>query len=387
MDTLGFALASVSPHTTDHTLSESLNATTDSTTATSSISTTNSMSTTSSDGTASESPGSHNKSGSGAPAGTVAGAAVGCLAGGLILGALAAFFLLGRRGKRNKHYRQQGQIASKELDHSPPDPDPPSNDVKLNRFLLDTIPNKELMSELRALGDLVNMHVENNYQFQPVSINSSAMTQSILDLGFPPASGDVAAALCLNPRTRVVGLRHVISHIAFASIDFNAPTPLSMLPVPMASFLQSLPSVEPQSSNSPETCLALSRWRVLSAFLLHPTRGERTPLAPSEETAVSQAQRLASALNTVLYHFVSSDPGKRQAQTEHLEGVMMEFAKFGHILLSQPSDWRLIYDTSTAGVGQRSVIVCAGLEKMSHRDGRPYGSPQLVEAPRVIQVA
>jgi len=109
-------------------------------------------------------------------------------------------------------------------------------------------------------------------------------------------------------------------------------------------------------------------------------------LSPYEETAVPQAKRLVSALNTVLCHFVSSEPGKFQAQTEHLESVMMEFAKFGHILLSQPSDWRLIYEASMAGVGQRAVIVCAGLEKLSHRDGRPYGSPHLVEAPRIIQV-
>lgn len=64
----------------------------------------------------------------------------------------------------------------------------------------------------------------------------------------------------------------------------------------------------------------------------------------------------------------------------------MEFAKFGYALLSQPGDWRFMYEPSTADMGQRAVVVCAGLEKLSHRDGRPYGSPQLVEAPRVVQV-
>ncbi|KAM5376422.1 hypothetical protein ACJZ2D_005476 [Fusarium nematophilum] len=321
------------------------------------------------------------------PAGAIAGAAVGCLVAGLLLGVLAAFFLHRRRGKKGKRYRQRGPVTTKELDLSSPDHHSPSNDIQLDCFLLDATPNRELVSELRALGDLVHMHVENNYQFQAVQANSSAITQSILNLGFPQASADAVATLCLDPRTRAVGLRHVISRIAFASIDFNARSSLSMLPAPIAAFLQSMPPVEPHSGNPLATSLALSKWRVLSAFLLHPARSERTPLALSEATAIPQSNGLASALNTVLHHFVPSEPGQCEAQTEHLKDVILEFAKFGYVLLSQGSDWRFTYETSTAGESQRAVVVCAGLEKLSHRDGRRYGSPQLVEAPRVVLVS
>ncbi|KAH6970723.1 hypothetical protein BKA56DRAFT_559181 [Ilyonectria sp. MPI-CAGE-AT-0026] len=328
------------------------------------------------------------KPSAGISAGAIVGAAIGSLVFGLILGALGAFFLLRSRKKKHRRHRHRGEFLAAEKPRGSPNYDtPPSTDINLEHFLLDASPEKELVLELQALGDLIRMHVENNYHLQPVQANPAALTSSILKLGLPSASANETAILCVNPQTRAIGLRHLISHVAFVSIDFNARSPLSMLPAPMAAFLQSIPPNQPRAGNSAETSLALSKWRALSAFLLHPTREERTPLPPSETAVVPQAQGLAAALNTVLSHFVSQEPGRREAQADHLKAVMLEFTSFGYMLLSQPIDWQFIYEARTGVMNDQAVVTCAGLERLGRRDGGQDSTPLVARAPEVIRVS
>ncbi|KAH7123082.1 hypothetical protein EDB81DRAFT_766032 [Dactylonectria macrodidyma] len=309
--------------------------------------------------------------------GAIAGVAIGCLLLGLALGALAVFIFCRRRGKKRRHHhRPRGEFLAEKESVLPHDSSPTS--INLDHFLLDTTPDKEIVSELRALGDLVSMHVDNNYHHQPVQTDPSALAASISKLGFHAASASTIASLCCNPQTRAVGLRHFISHVIFTSIDFSARSPLSMLPAPVAAFLASIPMTE----DSTETSLAFSKWRALSAFLLHPNRTERTPLIPSEAATIPQAQGLTSALNTVLSIFVSH----RESQVEHLQAVILEFANFGYVLLSQPSDFRFVYKASSQDGGDRAIVVCAGLEKLSRRDGGSVVSSALVRAPEVVRV-
>ncbi|KAH7013011.1 hypothetical protein EDB80DRAFT_774380 [Ilyonectria destructans] len=322
------------------------------------------------------------KSSTGISGGAIAGAAIGSLVFGLILGALGAFFLLRSRKKKHRRHRPRGEFLATEKPRGSP-----NTDIKLEHFLLDATPDKELALELQALGDLIRMHVENNYHLQPVQANPVALTSSILKLGLPSASANETAILCVNPQTRAIGLRHLISHVAFVGIDFNARSPLSMLPAPMAAFLQSIPPKQPRAGNSAETSLALSKWRALSAFLLHPNREERTPLSPSETAVVPQAQGLAAALNTVLSHFVSQEPGRREAQAEHLKAVMLEFTSFGYMLLSQPIDWQFVYEARTGDMNERVVVTCAGLERLGRRDGGQDSPPLVVRAPEEIHLS
>lgn len=327
------------------------------------------------------------KPSTGISAGAIAGAAIGSLVLGLILGALGAFFLLRSRKKKHRRHRHRGEFLAAEKSRGSPNYDtPPSTDTKLEHFLLDATPETDLVLELQALGDLIRMHVENNYHLQPVQASPAALTSSILKLGLPSASANETAVICINPQTRVLGLRHLISHVAFVSIDFNARSPLSLLPAPMAAFLQSIPPNQPRAGNTAETSLALSKWRALSAFLLHPTREERTPLPPSETAAVPQAEGLAAALNTVLSHFVSQEPGRREAQADHLKAVMLEFTSFGYMLLSQPIDWQFIYEARTVGMGDQAVVTCVGLERLDRRDGGQDSPPLVARAPELIRV-
>lgn len=173
-----------------------------------------------------------------------------------------------------------------------------------------------------------------------------------------------------------------------------------MLPVPVAALLQTMPAADRQSEHTKRgkrassrtthlptfmltteiaTTHALSNWRRLSAFLLHPDPSQRTSLPVSETVVSSQAQALTGALNTFLDNFVSSSDAS--GQREHLQLVIIECTKLGYVLFSHPSDWRFVHEA-----GRGSVVVCAGLEKLGQWGGVPYKTPKIVVPPTAIQL-
>ncbi|KAF5485280.1 hypothetical protein CGCS363_v014996 [Colletotrichum siamense] len=316
-------------------------------------------------GTPSASPTSTNKSSSsGVSTGAIAGASVGCLVAGLIVGGLIAFLLLGRKKRKSGRYSPQssdtGHIIvgpeSKALASSAPANH--RDNIQINQFLLDATPDKELAGELQSLGELIQQHVENNYHSNPVQIDPHALAPSLSNLGLgdlsKPSTEEIAS-LCIDPKTRQAGLQHVVSLAVFGSIDFKAKSRYSMLPGPIASFLQSIPPVESRGA----TTLALSQWRSLSAFLLHPNRSQRIHLSPNESEASPKAQSLATALNACLRHFVPADQGSQRQQLDHLQAVILECTKLGYEIVSQPSDWRFTYKTEDAGMDPITSSVSA----------------------------
>lgn len=325
---------------------------------------------------------------SGVSTGAIAGAAVGCAVAGLIFGFVAAWLLLRRRWKKNDTGRPDGvaiiATSPEAKDYSSVSVNPSGSEAQIDQFLLIPAPDKEIGTELQSLGDLIHQHVENHYEFGPSPASASILSQSLVNLGFTQGSGlsaDAIAALCIQPESRQAGLRHVLSHIIFRSIDVHSRSSLSMLPAPLAAFLQSIPPAEQQHTNLLVTSLALSKWRSLSALLLHPNPAERSPLPVSGDVVGPQALALANALNTFLHYFVGSDE-----QTSHLQAVIIECTKLGYVLLSQPSDWHFVFETDGASTRKQPVVVCAGLEKLSHGDGTRYSSPRRVVEPLVISI-
>ncbi|KAH7009908.1 hypothetical protein EDB80DRAFT_415291 [Ilyonectria destructans] len=327
-------------------------------------------------------------SSSGISTGAIVGAAVGCAFAGLIFGLAAAWLLLRRRWTKNDTSRPDGvaviATSPESKDYSSVSVNPSGSEAQIDQFLLIATPDKEIGTELQSLGDLIHQHVENHYEFGPSPASASVLSQSLVNLGFTQSSGlsaDAIAALCIQPESRQAGLRHVLSHIIFRSIDVNSRSSLSMLPAPLAAFLQSIPPAEQQHGSHLVTSLALSKWRSLSALLLHPNPAERSPLPVSEDVVGPQALALANALNTFLHYFVVSDE-----QTSHLQAVIIECTKLGYVLLSQLSDWQLVFETDGANTRQQQVVVCAGLEKLGHGDGTRYSSPRRVVEPLAISV-
>jgi hypothetical protein len=126
----------------------------------------------------------------------------------------------------------------------------------------------------------------------------------------------------------------------------------------------------------------------LSAFLLHPNRSQRTSLTPSEEALAPQIASLGNALNTFLGYFVLPDQQDKVQQLNHLQAVIFECSKLGFMLFSHPSDWRFIHRAGYASSmpAAKVAVVCAGLEKLSNKDGTAYSQPAQVVAPTVVQI-
>lgn len=126
---------------------------------------------------------------------------------------------------------------------------------------------------------------------------------------------------------------------------------------------------------------AFTKWRQLSAFLLHPSRSDRTPLLPSEDTNTQQAQQLTVALSTFLEPFaLANDRESRYEQENHLREVIVECAHFGYVLFSQPSEYKFRYESDGRSNG---IVVSPGLEKITDEAGRRYPSPEILAPPLV----
>ncbi|XEV06589.1 hypothetical protein FSHL1_011876 [Fusarium sambucinum] len=318
--------------------------------------------------------------------GAVAGVAIACIVAGLAIGLAAAFIFFRRRGKSTTS--SPGFIALEER-HAESKSGPQVNvtssthDAHLGEFLLDATPDKEIQAELCSLSELIYQHVETYYHEPQVLVSLAEVAQCLIHIGYSPElsglQAEAVAAVCLAPKTSRVGLRHVLSHIIFQSLDFNSGGNLSMLPPAVAAMAQKKNASE--NPDSPAISLARSRWRSLSALLLHPNPAERTPLPLSAEEASSKAYSLANELNSFFQLFVAQDSVSRQDQTNHLQAVILECTRLGYVLLSQPGDWRFIFNSKATPLDRtRRIVVCPGLERLSHNDGTRYGSPKEVTA-------
>lgn len=363
----------------------------------------------------------------GVASGAAAGIAIGCLIAGILLGIAAAFCFFSRRRQGHRGHGDVTEVAmtpSKDASYAQVGPGTQKQDdnvmPQLKNFLLDSLSDQELAAELRDRHHLIQQHVENHYHFHPLDatrVNRQSLVAALSQLGLGEASteGPSAEAIvlfALDPNTRQIALQHVLSTVIFTSIDPSARSPLSMLPPPVAAFLQSIPMDEEhgvrrqvhsqgsctlmcfQHYHRPQSAffetiliteiriaftLALHWWRVLSAFLLHPQRSQRTALTPTDAALAPQAAAMAQALNSFLRYFVEYSDTARFQQESHLREVIVECAKFGYLLFSQPSDWCMLHvagHEQVAGTvrSYREGIVCAaGLVKRTDKDGRRLG--------------
>ncbi|KAK7439287.1 hypothetical protein Landi51_11264 [Colletotrichum acutatum] len=327
---------------------------------------------------------------SGTSSGTIAGAAVGCLVGGLLIGAIVAFAFLRRKHRKddNDVKKETPVLATESKGYRGPGSSQLSNDIDLGQFLLDAAPDKEIADEFHSLSELVRSHVENHYHLQPLQGSASSLIQSIRNLGLPQTTDSTpenVAAICANPISRQAGLQHVLSTVILNSVDFHSGSRFSMLPEPVSNFLRSIPG-DSQHEHSGAKLLALTQWRKLSVFLLHPSRNQRTPLYMAESTAAQQAADLVAALHSFLQPFLLADQARQKEQTDHLQAVISECARFGWLIMSQPSNWHFTYGLSQENSGIRMLVIFPGLDKLGGKDGKMYRSPHQIVAPVVAQI-
>ncbi|EXL90857.1 hypothetical protein FOIG_15960 [Fusarium odoratissimum NRRL 54006] len=321
--------------------------------------------------------------------GAVAGIAIGCLFAGIFVGICFAW-LLPRFTKRRPRHRRAIRIvrAPKNPDtDSPGSMESTDNKIKVENFILQATPDREVVGMLQRLEVIMEQHIENHYHVKPVDIGVSVLAEQLTNLGISQDSSgfeaEAVAKWCLHPTSRRLALQHVVSHVLFNSIDCNSRNGISLLPGPAISFLRSIPPIDKSREDFNVMSFVLTKWRTLSALLLHPNPSERTPLEVSERAVRHQAEELVEELDPFLHCFVTPDRDNLQKQRHHMHSIIVEAAQLGYALFSHTGDWRFIYkDIGTP----RAVVLCIGLQKLSHRDGRRLSSPQLVVEPRLATV-
>ncbi|KAI0834511.1 hypothetical protein F5Y06DRAFT_278844 [Hypoxylon sp. FL0890] len=325
----------------------------------------------------------------GLSAGAIAGIAIGGTVAGLIIGAIAGFFLFRRQTPRVSKVRSQVtsyNSLEKPLRSGFSSPFPTER-LQLDQFLLDSSSDAEISSEMDLLSRLLQRHVENYYHMLPVSQSVDALSTALVHLGLDQNSTMSAsrlASLAVDPDTRFNAIRHVIARVTFASVTLDGASPISLLPEPISSFLSLIPATDNHREGVEAVDVALTRWRQLSAFLLHPVRSDRTPLAPSEDVSTHQAEQLAVALNTFLEPFVAGDRQDRYEQENNLREVVVECATFGYLLFSQPYEYRYRFE---GGVRPNYIVVFPGLDRISDEEGYRYPAPaQSVVTPVVEMI-
>ncbi|KAI3577656.1 hypothetical protein IWW34DRAFT_852008 [Fusarium oxysporum f. sp. albedinis] len=293
--------------------------------------------------------------------GAVAGIAIGCLFAGIFVGICFAW-LLQRFTKRRPRHRRAIRIvrAPKNPDtDSPGSMESSDNKIKVENFILQATPDREVVGMLQRLEVIMEQHIENYYHVKPIDIGASVLAEQLTNLGISQDSSgfeaEAVAKWCLHPASRRLGLQHVVSHVLFNSIDCNSRNGISLLPGPAINFLRSIRSIDKSREDFNVMSVVLTKWRTLSALLLHPNPSERTPLEVSERAVRHQAEELVKELDPFLHCFVTPDQDNLQKQRHHMYSIIVEAAKLGYALFSHTGDWRFIYkDMGTP----RAVVLC-----------------------------
>lgn len=138
-------------------------------------------------------------------------------------------------------------------------------------------------------------------------------------------------------------------------------------------------------ASSKAVSAALTRWRQMSTFLIHPNRSDRSTLVPTEAMVGDKVRKLAAALDRFLAVFVGRQ--KSAQQQSHLHDLLMECAKFGYLLLSQPGEFSLRQAAEDQpGQNKGHLVMCPGLVKTGNEQGEAYNPSRTLLAPAMEQI-
>lgn len=78
----------------------------------------------------------------------------------------------------------------------------------------------------------------------------------------------------------------------------------------------------------------------------------------------------------------------RAEQENHLQEVVLECAKFGYIVFSQPAEmiWQFQFRAEEETAGDAYIVTCPGLDRISEHSGASCDKPAVVVAPELQKI-
>jgi hypothetical protein len=191
----------------------------------------------------------------GVSSGAAGGIAVGCLLAGVALGVLAAFFFFRRKrrtsGAPTTAYASVPPPAAGYGGGSEKAPmvtassASTADGLQLGQFLAAPQPDAAIVRELRALGDLIQQHVDTYYHQLPAPPASTAgYVRALAELGVPGRAAERLAQLASMPQTRLSALQEVIARGVFGAASVDGTGAHSLLPATVMALNRDVAPVE-----------------------------------------------------------------------------------------------------------------------------------------------
>ncbi|KIW32227.1 uncharacterized protein PV07_03787 [Cladophialophora immunda] len=313
-------------------------------------------------------------------AGGIAGVAIGCAALGALLAFLFMVLLRRSQTKSSSRHRQAHSRLSNKSLRSDKDPDKslarPSvaaiavqPNVNIDAFLPQQADDATVKQRVLLLFDQIELHVDNYYSDQPLQLTPEQQSE-LSRFGTPELP--MPLGILLNTSQRKVT---IIKHcLAFHVVQLVSPSHGSdcLLPYEVSNVLV----LSTPKSGDRNFHLALSRWRMLTAYL-------RPDLFDGKESdSTAQDAHLYNLAKTFSDRFAAfSQPQNAEQKVKHLAEVLRTAVKVALWLYSQPAtfkfDWGPASDASRRSTP--TVATVPSLLKTHDGMGGEIQPPQTIQ--------
>ncbi|KID84446.1 hypothetical protein MGU_08264 [Metarhizium guizhouense ARSEF 977] len=228
------------------------------------------------------------------------------------------------------------------------------------------------------------------FDHQKVIPNSISLNKSLEPLGLRENRRNLICELVTEPRTRRIGIRHVLAWAIFSNLDIRSVGPLSLLHPAIKNFMLYVPKNkrEPKEYSDPmdHEDVIQNAWRQLSAVLLqerpfvsmnHHLYDEFNPHLDS------QIETLVNALSGFFDHLPMLDGVFMYGWTPALRSLISRSAHLCYIIASDPGNWEITLPPPSPNYG---ICVFPGLTLLSDNERDPLDRPQVFIMPEVEKV-
>lgn len=339
--------------------------------------------------------------------GATAGIAVGCaVVGALIASLVFLLMMLNSRHRRSHHHRTQASKKDPRDKRLHPDefkdnvavtisiPETSSAAV-IQHHLPPPAEERVIVADFSKIHDKIAGHMQSYYRSNPSALDPATIESlgRILDVnagsGSPLRSR--LSTLLSDHNVRASLLRATLARIILLRVDPEANPNESFLPPEVTGLFRSMDPTDFNDRGEKFPLLYrnsqmltilvriafLSKHHALTAFLLSPkyssisSSAQTMDPADSRMIAIDSAVRLA---DSVFRPFSSCGTNEEeQARLRNLEEIMKRAARFGYMLVSQPTLWQFGWRT-----GQESLEVWPDLVQMTDDEGRVLRDGTLV---------
>ncbi|RDW63373.1 hypothetical protein BP6252_10918 [Coleophoma cylindrospora] len=321
------------------------------------------------------------------------GISIGSTIIGILLAACGLLVLMRYRSRWSSgtQHAQHGRVSTNAYNAMKENPNEPypttGTTMSIESYLPVRADDSAIKNSLQALNALIEQHVENHYHHEVRPHIPHSLESTLAACGY---GGDFSIStqefmtILLDPKSRLAGIHQIIALVIIEHVHWRSAPETSLLPGQITSFINTLPPIQKQSGCAEAFDQVFTRWRHLSAFLIEPVRTNRDAPKVDSSTLAGAISRDVALINSALQPFLKPGEVAQREQKANLGAIILEGAKIGLLLFSQPTIWRFgwssaerkntnhgdknakkeTYGTASGSAGSRLLVVFPSLEDL-----------------------